>query len=157
MARLNTFLGKNSGKGQNVTRPTVASHLYCYHVFTPFVIRLQALDQIDNKITFLGTDVEKPAFTFCPGNFEEYADSAVNYTTIQLPAINATDNSGQEPHINCSGILDKYNIGKHVVTCIARDGAGNEDTCQFSIQVRCEYFLNFDSRFITNYFERKSM
>ena len=87
------------------------------------------------------TDIEKPAFTFCPGNFEEYADSAVNYTTIQLPTINATDNSGQQPLINCSGIRDKYYIGEHVVTCIARDGAGNEETCQFSIQVRCEYFI----------------
>ncbi|XP_020610476.1 sushi, von Willebrand factor type A, EGF and pentraxin domain-containing protein 1-like isoform X1 [Orbicella faveolata] len=84
-------------------------------------------------------DIEKPAFTFCPGNFEEYADSALNYTTIQLPTINATDNSGQQPLVNCSGIRDKYYIGEHVVRCTARDGAGNEDTCQFSIQVRFIY------------------
>ena len=87
------------------------------------------------------TDIEKPAFTFCPGNFEEYADSAVDYTTIQLPLFNATDNSGQPPLVNCSGIRNKYNIGAHVVRCIATDGAGNEDTCQISIQVRCEYFI----------------
>jgi len=92
-------------------------------------------------ILFLVTDIEKPAFTFCPGNFEVYADSAVNYTTIQLPTINATDNSGQQPLIKCSGIRDKYYIGEHVVTCIARDDARNEETCQFSIQVRCEYFI----------------
>ena len=92
-------------------------------------------------IIFLVTDTEKPAFTFCPGNFEKYADSALNYTTIQLPAINATDNSGQQPHITCSGILGKYYIGEHLVRCIARDGSGNEETCQFSIQVRCEYFI----------------
>ena len=90
---------------------------------------------------FLVTDIEKPAFTFCPANFEEYADSALNYTTILLPPINATDNSGQQPLVNCSGIRDKYYIGEHVVRCIARDGAGNEDTCQFSIQVRCEYCI----------------
>ena len=91
-------------------------------------------------ISSLVTDIEKPAFTLCPGNFEEYADSAVDYTTIQLPTINAIDNSGQQPLITCSGIRVKYHIGEHLVRCIARDGAGNEDTCQFSIQVRCEYF-----------------
>ena len=90
---------------------------------------------------FLVTDVEKPAFTFCPGNVEEYADSALNYTTIQLPTVNATDNSGQQPLVTCSGIRDKYYIGEHLVKCIARDGAGNEGTCQFSIQVRCEYCI----------------
>ena len=88
------------------------------------------------------TDIQKPAFTLCPGNFEEYADSAVDYTTIKLPTINATDNSGQQPLVSCSGIRDKYYIGEHVVRCIARDGAGNEDTCKFSIQVRCEYLSN---------------
>ena len=89
----------------------------------------------------LVTDIEKPAFTFCPGSFEEYADSALNYTTIQLPTINATDNSGQQPLITCSGIRDKYYIGEHLVRCFARDGSGNEGTCQFSIQVRCKYCI----------------
>jgi len=87
------------------------------------------------------TDIEKPAFTLCPGNIEEYADIGVDYTTIQLPTISATDNSGQQPLVNCSGIRNKYHIGPHVVRCTARDGAGNEDTCQFLIQVRCEYFI----------------
>ena len=96
-------------------------------------------------IYFFVTDIEKPAFTFCPGNFEKYADSAVDYTTILLPPINATDNSGQQPLVNCNGIRDKYYIGEQVVKCIARDGAGNEDTCQFSIQVRCEYFVTTES------------
>ena len=86
-------------------------------------------------------DIEKPSFTVCPGNFEEYADSAVDYTTVKLPAIDATDNSGQQPLIACSGIRDKYYIGEHLVRCTARDGAGNEETCQFSIRVRCEYFI----------------
>lgn len=90
---------------------------------------------------FFLIDIEKPAFTLCPGNVEEFADSGVNYTTIQLPTINATDNSGEQPFITCSGIRDKYYIGEHLVKCIARDEAGNEDTCQFSIQVRCEYFV----------------
>ena len=92
-------------------------------------------------ITSLMIDIEKPVFTSCPGNFEEYADSAVNYTLIQLPTINATDNSGQQPLVTCSGIRDKYFIGEHLVRCIARDGVGNENTCQFSIQVRCEYLF----------------
>ena len=92
-------------------------------------------------ITSLMTDIEKPVFTSCPGNFGEYADNAVDYTTIQLPTINATDNSGEQPFITCSGIRDKYYIGEHLVKCTARDKAGNEDTCQFSIQVRCKYLF----------------
>ena len=97
------------------------------------------LNKTYDLLIFFWTDVEKPAFTTCPGNLEEYADSAVNYTTIQLPTINATDNSGQQPLIDCSGIRDKYYIGEHAITCIARDGSGNENTCQFRIQVRCKY------------------
>ena len=92
-------------------------------------------------ITSLVTDITEPDFTFCPGNFEVYADSAVDYTTIKLPTITATDNSGQQPSVTCSGIREKYYIGKHQVECIARDDAGNKNTCQFSIQVRCEYFI----------------
>lgn len=87
------------------------------------------------------TDNKEPVFTFCPKNYEVYADSAVNYTTKKLPAIKATDNSGQQPSTKCSGIRDRYYIGKHLVTCIATDGAGNNQTCQFSIQVKCEYFI----------------
>ena len=87
------------------------------------------------------TDNEKPAFTRCPENVVRYADSALNYTKIDLGTIKATDNSGQRPLINCSGIRDKYYIGKQDVKCIARDGARNENTCEISIEVRCKYFI----------------
>ena len=47
-----------------------------------------------------------------------------------------------------------------MITCIAKDGAGNENKCQFSIQVRCEYLITlaFDFSYSPYYYlVQKSM
>ena len=58
-----------------------------------------------------------------------------NYTTVTWNPVKATDNSGVEPNVSASGVENVYYKGKHLVTYIARDEAGNNKSCTFYVAV----------------------
>ena len=88
------------------------------------------------SLTEFISDYVKPIFTSCPSNMEVFAGREVNYTSVALPSINATDNSGQQPVIKCEGQSDKYYTGSNSVKCTATDVMGNKALCQFNIFVK---------------------
>ncbi|XP_077984887.1 uncharacterized protein LOC144439473 [Glandiceps talaboti] len=80
-------------------------------------------------------DVEAPSFTACPYDVIRYADRGMTSTAVEFEVM-AEDNDGTTPTLSCnyySGTV--LTAGEHVVTCIANDQSGNENTCQFRVLV----------------------
>lgn len=89
------------------------------------------------------TDIEAPTFDECPADIVAYTERGLNQTNVQW-FVQASDNSGSDPHVTCDLNAGVMTSGTHTVTCTARDGTGNENICRFLINVIGEFYtLNF--------------
>ena len=80
--------------------------------------------------------MEAPLFEVYPGNKTLNTQSGQPFTVAawQEPAV--TDNSGGVTNVTCiphSG--SEFTIGQTLVTCVAVDSSGNNNTCSFHIGV----------------------
>ena len=86
------------------------------------------------------SDDEDPTI-YCPPDFYEVTDPGEPGAVVTWE-VTANDNSGIQPTIECdAGGLqsgDQFPIGNTYVTCTATDGAGNQATCTFTINVNGE-------------------
>eukprot|EP00057_Strongylocentrotus_purpuratus_P002692 XP_003725040.2 PREDICTED: sushi, von Willebrand factor type A, EGF and pentraxin domain-containing protein 1 [Strongylocentrotus purpuratus] len=81
-------------------------------------------------------DLELPVFEDCPSDIVAFASKNSDKANVEWSAI-ATDNDpSQEPVVTCNPQPGILTIGVHVVRCSALDEAGNEATCQFTVEVK---------------------
>ncbi|XP_072017521.1 uncharacterized protein [Amphiura filiformis] len=82
-------------------------------------------------------DNENPVLTSCPVNQSTNTDPDQATAMIAWQGPVATDNSGDNPTVNCdppSG--NNFVIGQTPVTCTASDGYGNNASCAFNVNVK---------------------
>lgn len=83
------------------------------------------------------SDIERPTFTTpCPYSIDVFAEENEFSAVVNIPAITATDNSGEVPVIRVTGQKHNYSAGKHAVIITATDSSGNKETCRFFINVK---------------------
>jgi gliding motility-associated-like protein len=110
--------------------------------FTPGVhtVTYEATDASGNKetcsFTITVTDDTKPAFINCPANVvaTTHATSCDAIVTWMPPTV--TDNCDTAPVVTSTASPGAtFTLGVHIVTYEATDGAGNKETCSFTITV----------------------
>ncbi|XP_022111822.1 uncharacterized protein LOC110991038 [Acanthaster planci] len=101
-----------------------------------------AIDTARNKknctFTIFVEDTEEPSIT-CPIDMDEPTEVGVSYAVIDFETPKAFDNADPRPKVDCDRVADsQFDIGSTSVNCTARDNAGNEETCTFTIVINDE-------------------
>ena len=82
-------------------------------------------------------DKVPPVLGLCPADQETqtYPGKPTKMVEYQTPS--ATENSNETPSVECSPSSGfDFPIGETKVTCVARDSSGNNQTCDFQVNVR---------------------
>ncbi len=83
-------------------------------------------------------DIEEPVITACPQYQETQTDAGKSTARGAYQPPIAIDNSG-EVTITCNPpTTSEFDMGQTTVTCIAQDSSGNNDTCEFVVDVKGE-------------------
>ncbi len=97
---------------------------------SPIPLSKQAVQS--DSCSFRTLDAESPLIT-CPSDVSTGTATTNAVVSYQTSAI---DNSNETPTVQCEPANgSEFAIGKTNVTCIARDNSGNNDTCQFQVEV----------------------
>ena len=80
------------------------------------------------------SDYESPEFLSCPGDFTVYAPRGNEEANVTW-SVSAWDNSGTQPNVSCSEDMGLKEEGDLDIRCTARDAAGNERLCVFTVSV----------------------
>ncbi|XP_038062206.1 adhesion G-protein coupled receptor G4-like [Patiria miniata] len=81
-------------------------------------------------------DNENPVFAFCPSSFSRDTSPGLDYSLVMWSDPIASDNSGLDPTIDCQPANgNDFRIGDQRVSCVASDGAGNQQECSFVVTV----------------------
>ncbi|XP_038072603.1 uncharacterized protein LOC119741056 isoform X5 [Patiria miniata] len=94
----------------------------------------EAGNQASCSFTITVNDDEKPSIS-CSEDVVVKEDDCLN-TAVVTYTVTATDNSGLTPTVSCypaSGYA--FPLGTTTVTCVATDGNGNENHCEFTVTV----------------------
>ncbi|XP_078690832.1 uncharacterized protein LOC144921571 isoform X2 [Branchiostoma floridae x Branchiostoma belcheri] len=86
-------------------------------------------------------DIERPRFSYCPQDIRVYADRGSTETFVNWTLPVAEDNSGEPPSLTSNICPCVLPVGEHDVVYVATDGAGNQQTCEFTVKVtvrRCQ-------------------
>ena len=82
-------------------------------------------------------DTEAPTFEACPINQTRNTDTGLPTVMLAWENPSATDNSGDISEVTCDPPpRTKFVIGQTLVTCVAVDSSGNNNTCSFQINVK---------------------
>ncbi|XP_022103007.1 sushi, von Willebrand factor type A, EGF and pentraxin domain-containing protein 1-like [Acanthaster planci] len=79
-------------------------------------------------------DHQNPLFTSCPFVKVVYVDKGSTSAQVNL-SISAVDNDRVTPTVTCNPGSGLFEIGKHKISCVAMDTAGNSATCSFVMEV----------------------
>ncbi|XP_038055536.1 uncharacterized protein LOC119727638 isoform X2 [Patiria miniata] len=105
----------------------------------PYVIMYTVTDFYGNTVTFditVTVEDNQPPNLMCPANITRPADEGVAFANVTYDPLVLTDNDGNTPALTTDyqgG--DIYDIGETIVMLTARDNAGNDISCTFSITV----------------------
>ncbi|XP_072179387.1 complement receptor type 1-like [Diadema setosum] len=80
-------------------------------------------------------DIQPPTFVQCPSEVVVYAPRSSDTALVSWNAT-AKDNSDLEPTLSCDLQPGLMTRGIYQVTCSARDDAGNENDCSFTVEVK---------------------
>jgi gliding motility-associated-like protein len=93
-----------------------------------------------NAITVNGevrsTDLVAPKITNCPTNLAAIAPGNSCAAVVNWPAIVVTDDCVGATTFDSNFVTNNFNTGDYTIQYIAKDQAGNADTCTFEIMVR---------------------
>ena len=89
------------------------------------------------ELTVTVEDKSGPTTSSCQKDIVLSTDIGENWATANWTEPTFTDNSGVAPFVskNTDGPGGRYKYGNTTVTYTARDGSGNEGTCEFTITV----------------------
>ncbi|XP_033108663.1 hyalin-like [Anneissia japonica] len=104
------------------------------------LVNYTAIDPSGNYVScFFNLTVEDndaPVFTNCAGlSVNGTTDVRSNVSTVSLPSLSATDNSGNQPTITDDYVGNIFPFGETDVVYTARDVAGNEATCIVTVTI----------------------
>jgi hypothetical protein len=108
------------------------------HFFSPgaYVVTCTATNAAGTdtcSITLTVHDVEPPQLA-CPGDITVIAPTGASTAAVPFQ-VDATDNCGVAETAAVPASGSEFPIGPNLVTCTARDAAGNTSTCQFTVTV----------------------
>ncbi|XP_038056901.1 hyalin-like isoform X2 [Patiria miniata] len=98
-----------------------------------------ATDPSGNSVMFginvTVVDLEPPELV-CPSENITATDPGKAFATVTFEPQTLTDNDGNMPTLTSDAPNNTFYVGQSVVTLTARDGAGNNNTCTFTITVK---------------------
>eukprot|EP00058_Branchiostoma_floridae_P013772 XP_002599260.1 hypothetical protein BRAFLDRAFT_64392 [Branchiostoma floridae] len=80
-------------------------------------------------------DIEPPRFIYCPRDINVYADRGDSGALVNWTLPVAEDNSEGTPTLTSNICPCVLPVGEHDVVYVATDGAGNQQTCEFTVKV----------------------